>query len=253
MALLAQSSSLPPVSLQPATGMLPIIPPTQPNPTSAGSSQAPQVLSSNFQGSHLSSIATQSPDVIASQPSVPLQKRLHALTHHLYENIKKHDFVDFNDLLQENLYGLDQSHVTYAIAVDSGSNGQSVSLVSSRPRKCKVVDLDSWLEAWNTYMRVFIYYHPRMLNPLLAYQSIICNFSRKFRPSDWLNYDLAFRRHASINHVLQWDSYDEDAYDSFLRDCGISSCYGCGKPGHFLNNCPAQISWGFILKHQFHW
>ena len=83
-----------------------------------------------------------------------------------------------------------------------------------------------------------------MLNPLLAYQAIICNFSHKFRPSDWLNYDLAFRRHASINHVLQWDSYDEDAYDSFLRDRGISSCYGCGKPGHFLNNCPAKSTGG---------
>ena len=74
MALLAQSSSLPPVSLQPSTGMLPIIPPTQPNPTSAGSSQVPQVPLTNFQGSHLSSIATQSADVIASQLSVPLQK-----------------------------------------------------------------------------------------------------------------------------------------------------------------------------------
>ena len=239
----AQSSSLPPVSLQPSTGMLPIIPPTQPNPVSAGSSQVPQVHPTNFQGSHLSSIATQSPDVIASQPSVPLQKRLPALTHHLYEEIKKRDFVDFNDLLQENLYGLEQSHVTchhVTIAVDSGSNGQSVSLVPSRPRKRKVVDFNSWLDAWNTYMRVFIYYHPHMLNPLLAYQSIICNFSHKFRPSDWLNYDLAFRWQASINHVLQWDSYDEDAYDSFLRDHGISSCYGCGKPGHFLNNYPAK-------------
>ena len=122
MAPLAQSSSLPPVSLQPSTGMLPIIPPTQPNPASAGSSQAPQVPPTNFQGSHLSSIATQSPAVIASQPSVPLQKHLPVLTHHFYEKIKKRDFVDFNDLLQENLYGLDQSHVTYAIAVDSGSN-----------------------------------------------------------------------------------------------------------------------------------
>ena len=83
-----------------------------------------------------------------------------------------------------------------------------------------------------------------MLNPLLAYQAIICNFSRKFRPSDWLNYDLAFHWHASINHMLQWDSYDEDAYDSFLRDCGISSCYGCGKPGHFLNNCQAKLTGG---------
>ena len=152
--------------------------------------------------------------------------------------------MDFSDILQENLYGLDQSHVTYAVAVDSGSNGQSVSFVPFRPRKCKVVDLGSWLETWNTYMRVFIYYHTHMLNPLLAYQSITCNFSRKFRPSDWLNYDLAFHRHASINHVLQWDSYDEDAYDPFLRDHGISSCYGCGKPGHFLNNCQAKSTMG---------
>ena len=99
--------------------------------------------------------------------------------------------MNFNDLLQKNLYGLDQSHVTYAVTVDSGSSGQSVSLVPSRPRKRKVVDLNSWLEAWNTCMRVFIYYHPHMLNPLLAYQSIICNFSHKFKPGDWLNYDLA--------------------------------------------------------------
>ena len=80
-----------------------------------------------------------------------------------------------------------------------------------------------------------------MLNPLLAYQSIISSFSHKFRPSDLLSYDLAFCWHASINHVLQWDSYD-DAYDLFLRDRGISSCYGCGKPGHFLNNCPAKAT-----------
>ena len=124
MAPLSQSSLLPTVLPQPLTGMLPIIPPTQPNPTSVGSFQVPRVPPTSFQGSHLFLIVTQSPDVIASQPSVPLQKHLPALTHNLYKKIKKHDFVDFNDLLQENLYGLDQSHDTYATAVDSGSNGQ---------------------------------------------------------------------------------------------------------------------------------
>ena len=95
MAPLAQLSSLPSVLPQPSTGSLPIIPPTQPNPTFVGSVQVPQVPSTSFQGSHLSSIVTQSPDVIVRQPSVPLQKRLPLLTHNLYEKTKKGDFCKF--------------------------------------------------------------------------------------------------------------------------------------------------------------
>ena len=80
-----------------------------------------------------------------------------------------------------------------------------------------------------------------MLNSLLAYQSTICSYSRKFRPGDWLSYDIAFCRHAPHNHALAWDNVDEDAYDSFLRDRNLPSCNSCNAHGHFASNCPVKL------------
>ena len=111
----------------------------------------------------------------------------------MYEKIKEREFIELCDLLLDNLYRPDASQISYEIQVDSNSRGQSVSLVPSKSKKHRVTDLNSLLEAWNTYRRLFVFYHPHMQNALLTYQTVICNHALRFKAVDWLRYDSAFR------------------------------------------------------------
>ena len=99
---------------------------------------------------------------LPSQPqlSVPQFRWMPPLIGSMYENIRGREFIEFCDLLPDNLYGPDASQVSYEIQVDSDSRDQSVSLVPSKSKKHWVIYLNSWLEAWNTYIRLFVFYHP---------------------------------------------------------------------------------------------
>ena len=174
---------------------------------------------------------------LPSQPqlSVPQFRWMTPLIGSMYEKIMGREFIELCDL-----YGPDASQVSYEIQVDSDSRGQSVSLVPSKSKKHRLTDLHSWLEAWNTYIRLFVFYHPHMQNALLTYQTITCSHARMFKAVDWLRYDSTFRRSAAFDHTKPWDAVDQDLFDYFFKSppTNLPCCHGCQEQGHFYASCP---------------
>ena len=69
------------------------------------------------------------------------------------------------------------------------SNKKGLFLKASNPTKRKVCDLPSFMEAWNAFLKVTLYYHQDMLDELLGYQKLICDLAARYKPSAWLAYD----------------------------------------------------------------
>ena len=112
----------------------------------------------------------------------------------LRTNIMKRDYLDFNDLLSDNMY----PHPSYASSRDyfslalNSQDATTLALVPSHRKKCHIDCLSSWLEAWNVYLRTILSHFPQLAPDLLAYQDQMRKFSRKFKTSAWLMFDTSF-------------------------------------------------------------
>ena len=45
-------------------------------------------------------------------------------------------------------------------------------------QKCR--NLDTWLAAWNTFIRATLLFHPHLAQPMLFYQNAICQFAAQY-------------------------------------------------------------------------
>ena len=125
--------------------------------------------------------------------------------------ITKREYIDFNDLLSDNMYP-HPSHASsqnnFTLSVDP-QDGDSLSFVRSQRRKRRIDGLSSWLEAWNVFLRSTLSLYPHLAPDLLAYQDQICKYSRKFKSAAWLMYDTAFRFMAATNTNMPWAKGNE--------------------------------------------
>ena len=133
-------------------------------------------------------------------PSLP------PLPEKLRTKIIKRAYVDFNDLLSDNIYpppsyASSQDHFTLAL---NPQDATTLAFVPSQRKKCRIDGLSSWLEAWNVYLRTILSLFPQLAPHLLAYQDQMCKFSRKFKASAWLMYDTAFRYMTASNLSIAW-------------------------------------------------
>ena len=46
-----------------------------------------------------------------------------------------------------------------------------------------------WLESWNHFMQATLFYHPKLLAQLIAYQTSMCHYASKYSIPHVLSYD----------------------------------------------------------------
>ena len=160
----------------------------------------------------------------------------------LRSKIVKCEYVDFNELLLDNLYphpSSASSHRNFTLAVHP-QDSTSLTFVPSQRRKRRIDGLSSWLEAWNIFVRTLLSRFPQLAPDLLAYQDQICKFSRKFKASAWLMYDTAFRYMAASNPSLAWSKVNEQLYNDILKEETLPFCVSCHNYGHRTLACAAR-------------
>ena len=124
----------------------------------------------------------------------------------LRSKIAKHEYIDFNDLLSDNMYphhSYTSSQNNFTLTVDP-QDTTTLAFVPSQQKKRLIDGLSSWLKAWNVFLRSTLSLYLQLAPDLLAYQDQVCKFSRKFKASAWLIYDTAFRYMAASNTTMAW-------------------------------------------------
>ena len=157
------------------------------------------------------------------------------------QRIAKREYIDFADLLSDNLYPHPSlaTQNQYKLEVNP-QDPSALAIVPSHQRKRRVDGLHSWLEAWNVYLQTVLHYFPLLAPDLLAYQDQICKFSRKFRASAWIMYDTAFRYMAASNPSLPWGKINDQLYNDILKEETLPFCISCHSYGHRTINCPTR-------------
>ena len=99
---------------------------------------------------------------LAPQGSAPLlhlgaqnDLNLPPLPEKLFSKIAKHEYIDFNDLLSDNMYphpSFASSKNNFTLTVDSQDVTTLDFVPSQQKRRC-IDGLSSWLETWNVFLR----------------------------------------------------------------------------------------------------
>ena len=169
-----------------------------------------------------------------------VHQSLPSISSSLLKKIKSREFIEFNLLLSRPIASpmTSNSQVAYNIQF-SGKKG--ISVKARDPTKPAVVDLVSFLEAWNIYFEASIAFHPHLMGELLGYQKMICEYASQFKPQAWLAYDKAHRQACAVNQSLRLDVRNDQAYHRYLRDIHILPvCYICHRFGHMAATCPEK-------------
>ena len=139
----------------------------------------------------------------------------------------------------------------------------TVSVIPKKAGRAKVDDQQSWLRAWNNFLRTAVYYHPHLAPQLLFYQSRMCFYFTQYQFSAVYAYDRMFRSRITHSNrfsnalsplpFLRWDMLDDELFNTHLRNAprpGTSTtssssplqtpmvCYHCGETGHIRPRCP---------------
>ena len=89
--------------------------------------------------------------------------------------------------------------------------------------KWHVVDLPSWLEAWNRYICITLAYDRSMALKLVKYQTIMVMLFANQSPARCLEYDSLFHQAAARDPTLRWDTIKEDIYVWAITQCQNAS------------------------------
>ena len=157
----------------------------------------------------------------------------------LRTKIVKREYVDFNELLLDNMYphpSHASSHQNFTLAYNP-QDSTSLTFVPSQRKKRRIDGLSSWLETWNVYFRTTLAQFPHLTPDLLGYQDQMCKFSRKFKASAWLMYDTAFRYMTASNPSLAWGKVNEQLYNNILKEEILPYCITCHSYGHHTLAC----------------
>ena len=72
----------------------------------------------------------------------------------LRSKIAEREYIDFNDLLSDNMYpqpSYTSSQNNFTLTVDP-QDATTLAFVPSQRKKCRINGLSSWLEAWNVFL-----------------------------------------------------------------------------------------------------
>ena len=131
---------------------------------------------------------------------------------YLLKRIRRGKFVTFDKLL---LPVLDETLVV----------GQAAKRTrDSRSAKRRVVDLATWLEAWNIFLAVRLQVSPSSALQLAKYQAIMCQLFSSYPVGVCIKYDSLFRQAVARDksHLTPWGQVKDD----ILLWCAIRTPFG---------------------------
>ena len=136
------------------------------------------------------------------------------------------------------------------------NNRRGESGVARRPApKEKVVDLSSWMVAWNSYVQAYLHFKPHMFYLLFSYQRIFCRFASTYKFEDVYAYDKDVRMLIASQTTLlpaqrtvAWDGIHNESMSMYMKN-NVSRtsgpvCYSCKVPGHYASACPQKNNRG---------
>ena len=118
---------------------------------------------------------------------------LPAVTEKLLHKIRDGKFVDFDLLFPQAVPPSANDDYTLEISGDHDTD-RSISLIpKSHTSKAKVVDFSSWLAAWCTFMRVYLFFYSHLTQALLSYMSTMVQYGKRYVFHQFSLYDRQFR------------------------------------------------------------
>ena len=156
------------------------------------------------------------------------------VTERLLRRIRRGEFINFNDLLQENLYPSPAPSTTQQAIQVQRAEGGGLELAVRQQGRRKVSDLSSWLEAYFRYLAAVTADTPYRLGKMLAYADMIRGFAVSYHPQQWLAYDGQFRSEAARNPSKRWDRIDNQIWATHVA---TPFCGRCLQRGHRSTDC----------------
>ena len=97
--------------------------------------------------------------------------------------IEKGEYIDFNSLLQENMYPTPSNDSAYTLSVrpDPDTVSQGVVISQAKQKRLMISDLSAWLQAWNIFALLVVHKEPDKAMDLLCYQRFVCDVSTRSR------------------------------------------------------------------------
>ena len=158
--------------------------------------------------------------------------------------IKKHEYVDFDDILPPPP-STNCSNELLGFQLDDNNNR----FLKPNQTKSKIRDYPSWVCAWNTYCQAYLHYHPDMHFNLFSYFKNIATIARKHKFESVYLYDKAFRHTLAAQHSLppelctvSWCKTNDELFNVYLRETLLPSCYHCSSFGHYASSCPYKTN-----------
>ena len=138
------------------------------------------------------------------------------------EKISKGQFIDFKELLNDNIALVSQLRELGAVA----------SSASSRSRLREVTDPLTWVYCYLSFMAVLS--PDARVRDLVAYAQIIVQLARSHGGSGWLAYDRRFRQQLAAGTPLKWNEINPSL---------LSATVLGAPPFPSGRSCPLCLSW----------
>ena len=97
----------------------------------------------------------------------------------LCSKISKREYIDFTELLSDNMYphpSFASSQNNFTLTVDP-QDATTLAFDPSQREKSRIVGLSSWLVVWNVFLRSTISIYPSLALDLLVYQVQIASLA----------------------------------------------------------------------------
>ena len=151
----------------------------------------------------------------------------------LLNQIQNGKFVEFQLLLPSHAPALTNN---YLVDIVDNNAGETHSRV-------KIANFQSWLKAWNIYLRCMIDFHSHLTTQLLYYQTQITQFASIYTFQSWSLYDHSLRLRLASKAIARWDFDDVELRSQHLATTpppNNPTCWSCKQSGHYSVNCPPK-------------
>lgn len=160
----------------------------------------------------------------------------------ILKSIKNGEFIDFSTLLP-SLALHNPNNIRLEISPDA-EHGDQVIAIGRQTHRPKITNFQSWLTAWNTYVRCMLHFHAHLLSQLLYYQAEMAHLAILYSFSSWVMYDWNFRTRLANKAIARWDHYDTELRARHLvvplSPQSSTKCWRCDQVGHMYANCPLR-------------
>ena len=157
--------------------------------------------------------APSQPGAITSGPELP------PMSDRLRKKIVSGEFVPLEEILNDLKTSAlpSKSHI-HLVIQDGGVTPMpsTESLAGPRSNKRHIDSFETWLEAWNVFLSIYVHAHPARALELITYQRHVSDMARSFTLKAWLEYDVAFRMRMAQYPSRRWDTVDLELWTSKL-------------------------------------